>query len=795
LRGLLLPSAHRLGPYEIVAPLGAGGMGEVYRARDTRLDRDVAVKILPRPFAQDPQRVARFEREARAVAALAHPSILVLHDVGTEGDVRYVVTELLEGQTLRERLQRAPLEWRKAVELVADVADGLAAAHGKDIVHRDLKPENIFLTADGRPKILDFGLARVAGTAERGADATLTQYGMVLGTVGYMAPEQVCGEAADARADIFALGIVLYEAIAGRQPFARTSLAETQLAVLHEEPPAFAASDRPAPAALERLIRRCLEKKREGRFQTASDLAFALRGLMADTEGAAQRLVTVRRPRPALVAGLVLGLLLVIGSIGFFSRDTTKGPDRSAAALPARTIASIAVLPLINGSRDPQAQLLGAGVPRAIIRTLLELPNLVVRPFSSVAHYAEAERLDAHEVGRQLDVEAVLAGTIAPHEQPPVITVELVDVRHNRSLWLQSYDLRQDPLFIQDDILKELAAKLDSQLSAAQRERLSRRPTQDTAAYLEYLDGLHAIQQWTVADVTRGIDRLERALARDPDFALAHASLADAYIAAAYIFMQPRVAFERARKAGVEALRCDPLLAEAHAAIATVLFHLDWDWTSARKGFEEALRLNPRCGFAYDYYGWYWIARGRADEAIAALEKAVDLEPRSVLYNADLAFVYQHGRRFDAAEVQARRTLAIDPNSSMAPWALALVHAHRDRDYAAARAQAEIFLERDRQRPDGYAMLGWVHGMSGRLDEARQMLEGLDRLADVYVRGEARAWIYTGMGDKDEAFRHLNQVCDERSPGIVYLKLDPLFDRLRDDPRFATLLQRIGVAD
>ncbi|MGE3173793.1 MAG: protein kinase [Planctomycetota bacterium] len=793
-RPTLLPASTRLGPYEILAPLGSGGMGEVYRARDTRLGREVAIKILPEALASDPQRVVRFEREARAVASLAHPGILVLYDVGTSNDLRYVVTELLEGRSLRQRMQDGPLAWRTVAELGIAVAEGLAAAHGKGIVHRDLKPENLFLTADGRPKILDFGIARVA--AESPAEASLTQAGAILGTIRYMSPEQVCGDVVDARSDLFSFGIVLYEAIAGRHPFEREVLSRTQMAILYEEPAPLAIAERPVPEAIERIVRRCLEKERDARFQTANDLGFALRAALADTESEARPEATATAVRPVAAAprrrlGIVAAGLAAALVAGYSMRSV--GGSSSGVTPPV--IASIAVLPFVDRGEDPAARLLGAGLPRTIIRSLLEVPELTVRPFSTVAQFDSLDAPDPGAIGRQLDVEAVLAGTITSHDAAPAITVELVDVRRNRSLWLQTYPLQRDPLLVQDDILKELAVKLGWRLSAAQHERLARRPTQDTSAYIEYLEGLHAIQLWTVADTKRGIDRLERALARDPEFALAHASLADAYIAAAYIFMEPRVAFEKARKAGLEAMRLDPQLAEAHAAIATVQFHVDWDWAAARRGFDEALRLNPRCTFALDYYAWLHIACGEGEAAIACLEKAIELEPRNNLYNVDLAFVYQHARQFDRAEAQARRALALDPNSSMAPWAMALVHSHRDRDYAAALRDCRQFLARDPMRPDAYAMLGWVLGMSGRPEEGREVLADLDRLGtEIYVRGEARAWLCTGIGDVDAAFRHLDRMCEERGPGVIYLMLDPLFDRLRGDPRFAALLRRIGVS-
>jgi serine/threonine protein kinase/tetratricopeptide (TPR) repeat protein len=788
---VLSPST-QLGPYQILAPLGSGGMGEVYRALDSRLGREVAVKVLPSALAQDPERLARFEREARTVAALAHPNILVLHDVGNAEGVRYVVTELLQGQTLRQVLKQSPPSWRTAVEIVLDVAQGLAAAHAKGIVHRDLKPDNIFITTDGRTKILDFGLARRENDGSFASETfstppAVTAAGMVMGTVGYMAPEQVRGQVVDARGDVFALGCVLYEMVSGQRPFARPTPAATLAAILAEDPPDLAATGQALPRELVRVIRRCLEKRPEARFQSGGELAPALRGLRAELRPGHSHPVAAM----VVVTGLLLGAAFLLEPLRHGRRS--GGPTVSASARPA--IESIAVMPLLDRSGDPTLAHLGTGVPRTIIRTLLEIPDLTVRPFSSVAAYATAEAVDPGRIGRQLDVEAVMVGSITQGEPSPTITVELVDVRNNRSLWLQSYDPGRDLLAMQDDILRELTAKLGWRLSAGQRERLARRPTEDTAAYLMYLEGLHLVHQFTVADIQQGIDRLERAVARDPGFALAHAALADAYIAAAYIFMQPGAAFEKARQAAAQALRLDPQLAQAQAALATVKFHVDWDWAGADHDFQEALRLDPRCAFAYDYYGWYWVARGEGDKAVAALEKAVELEPRSVLYNADLAFVYQHAHRFDAAEQQAHRTLELDPNAAMAPWVLSLVFAHRDRNYAASLEQAQTFLERDRQRPDAYAMLAWIHGMSGRPEEARQALAELERLSrHSHVRGEAWAWAYTGIGDKDRAFHHLNQACDERSPGIVFFKLDPLLDRLRDDPRFDRLLRRIGVA-
>jgi serine/threonine protein kinase len=466
----MLTIGSRLGPYEILAPLGRGGMGEVYRARDVRLGREVAVKVLPEHVATDPDRKARFEQEARAVAVLAHPNILVLHDFGAEAGVTFAVTELLEGETLRQRLGGGALPWRKAVEIGVALADGMAAAHAKGVIHRDLKPENIFLTADGRVKILDFGLARVAPPlAETPAAETVTYHeplgqtdpGTVMGTVGYMSPEQVRGLTVDARTDLFALGCVLYEMVAGRRAFAAQTGADTLAAILHHDPPELEESGKTVPPEAEQVIRHCLEKNPEQRFQSARDLAFALRALLSGSDVAAPQRDTAPQPLE---------------------------PRRRPRKVRARkSVDSLAVLPLTGA--DSGTEYLSDGITDSLIQTLSQLPGLRVMARSTVFRY-KGKDVDAQEVGRALGVRAVLTGQLVQRGQRLTIQTELVDVQDGSRLWGERYDREMaDILAVEKAMAQEIAEKLRLRLTGEQRKQIGRPVTQSTEAYQCYLKG------------------------------------------------------------------------------------------------------------------------------------------------------------------------------------------------------------------------------------------------------------------------------------------------------------------
>jgi serine/threonine-protein kinase len=763
----MLANGTQLGPYQILAPLGTGGMGEVYRARDVRLDREVALKVLPEQFARDPDRLARFEREARAVAALAHPNILVLYDVGAEQGVRYAATELLEGETLRRRLAREPLPWRKVVELAAAVADGLATAHARGIVHRDLKPENLFLLPDERVKILDFGLAKFdAGPlATEGADTrpyspTQTQLGAVLGTPAYMAPEQVRGLPADARSDLFALGSVLYEMISGRRPFAGQTDAELAAAILHEDPPSLAGAGPKAPAELERLIRHCLEKNPEARFQSAHDLAFALRALLSDS-GVAET--------PA-------------------ARSDDKRRRRRKA------IDSLAVLPLVNAGADPEADYVSDGLTESILFTLSRLPRLRVMARSTVFRY-KGRDVDPQEVGHALGVQAVLTGRLSLRGDTLSLAVELVDVTDGAQLWGEQYRRKlADVLAVQEEIARQITENLRLRLTGAEKKRLGRQPTADTDAYRLYLQGRYCWNKRTEDGLTRGIACFEQAIARDPAYALAHAGLADCYNnLGSYSFGPPREAFPRAKAAALRALELDPDLAEAHVSLGFARYIFDWDWAGAREEFRRALKLNPGYVTAHHWYAWYLLVVGDGDGAWAEMQRARDLDPLSLPINTNLGFCCYYTRQYDRAAEQFHKALEMEPAFAEAHRGLGLTHAEMGQ-FGKAVAALRKARSLSPASTEIVAQLGYAYALAGKHGEARKVLRELDEQArQRYVSSYDRAVVHGALGEDDQAFTWLEKACEERAYALAWVKIDPVLDRLLPDPRFAGVLTRVGL--
>src|SRR5436190_8431442 len=496
----MLAAGTQLGPYQIRAPFGAGAMGEVYRASDTRLGREVAVKVLAERFAGDAELRGRFEREARAVAALSHPSILAIHDFGTQGSSTYAVMELLEGQTLRERLSKGPLPWRKAVEIGVAIAEGLAAAHAKGITHRDLKPENLFLPAGGSLKILDFGLAQIQPLAG-GLDETsphvprATEAGTVLGTVGYMAPEQVRGQPADARSDIFSLGCVLYEMVAGTRAFAHDTAVETMTAILHDEPPEVTESGKKVPLELERVIQHCLEKNPAARFHSAHDLAYALRAIQPDAKANGRRF-----PKGVLIAAALV--LAAIAALGLWSSNRRPIADRN------RTFESVAVLPFENVTADPKAEPLSDGIADYLSINLSQLRDrdFKVTPFTSASRF-RGPKIDLKAAGSALGVQAVVTGKLYQEGESLSISIAVSDVRTDNLIWGQQYrGKRSEILSLQDEIAKGLVAHLGLQLSDADERRLLKHDTEDPAAYLLYQEGMYHWHKFREESVRTAID-------------------------------------------------------------------------------------------------------------------------------------------------------------------------------------------------------------------------------------------------------------------------------------------------
>ncbi len=748
----------QLGPYEVTSPLGAGGMGEVYRARDLRLDRDVAIKVLPDRLANNPETLSRFEREAKAVAALSHPNILAIHDVGVDQSVSFVVMELLQGETLGKRVGRSPVPWRKAVEIGVAIMDGLSAAHAKGIIHRDLKPENIFLTSEGGVKIVDFGLARVehsSGPHDK-ADAPTavldTKPGTVIGTISYMAPERVRGEHGEAQSDIFSFGCVLYEMLSGRRPFCRETIVETGAAILNDDPAALGDAGIDLPYDLERLIMRCLEKSPEARFQSARDLAFMLRSLVGLKPGRA-------------------------------SQPATDG-----------RIETLAVLPLANLSGDPEQDYFADGMTEALIADLAKIGALRVISRTSAMQYKGAKK-PLPEIARELNVDAVVEGSVMRVGERVRITAQLIEAATDQHLWAESYDRELcDILMLQSEVAKAIAHEIKIKLTPQEQACLTCVRQVDPEAHELYLKGRYHWNKRTDEGLHKAIDYFDRAIERDSSYAFAYAGVADCYnILGFYSLLPPKETFPKARTAAAKALEIDDVIAEAHASLAFVKLYYDWEWPAAERGFKRAIQLNPGYATAHHWYAEYLLASEQSDDAIAEFRRARELDPLSLIINAGVGWAFYFARQYDLATEQFKMTLDMDPN--FIPARLFLGQAYQQKAmYEEAIAEFGKALDLSGSATEIMAELGHVYAVSGRKGEAQKVLDELKELSERrYVSPYGIAIVHIGLGDAEQAFAWLDRAYEERSHFMALIKVDPRLDCIRPDPRFENLLQRIGL--
>jgi len=670
---MAIPSGSRLGPYEVVSPLGAGGMGEVYRARDERLQRDVAIKVLPAAVAGDPERLARFEREARALAQLSHPAILSIFDFGKENQTAYAVTELLEGETLRERLGHEQLSWRRAVEVATAIADGLASAHAAGIVHRDLKPENIFLTRDGRVKILDFGLARIepvhlAGSGTLSLTPAGTLPGAVLGTVGYMAPEQVRGDPADARSDIFAIGCILFEMLTGKRAFSRETAAETMTAILKDPAPEVGLSSTDVSSELDGILNHCLEKSPAERFQSASDLAFNLREV-AKTEVRGARTVPGTRRWMRAVWVTLAALLIIAGGLFLWKRGSLVTPRKAERPAGGERIA---VLPFENLGASDDAYF-AAGVTDEITGRLGTVRGLAVVSRASAFQYAGSAK-STRQIANELGVGYLVTGTVrwarAKGAAEKVrITPQLIRAADDTSLWAEVYEFNMDDIFgVQSQIAASVVSELGLTLLDDERGSLEARPTGNLQAYQSFLRGRFFAGQahFTLATWLAAVDDFERAVALDPTFALAWAELSRAHARLVYfrydISPQRR---ERARQALKRARELAPASPDVHLAAGYDHLWLERDPEAALTEFEAASRGLPNNVEVQAAKGELFRLRGDWQQSLNAFQVASSLNPRDGSAKVDLAETLWFMRRYPEALEASNQAIAIAPDQ---PW-------------------------------------------------------------------------------------------------------------------------------
>jgi serine/threonine protein kinase/tetratricopeptide (TPR) repeat protein len=780
----LSPGAH-LGPYEIVGLLGAGGMGEVYRAKDTRLDRFVAVKILPEHLAGSPEVLSRFEREAKSLAALSHKNILSIFDFGQENAVSYVVTELLKGETLRTRLSRAKLNSKQSLEIGIAVTDGLSAAHAEGIIHRDLKPENIFLTSDGEVKILDFGLARresIAADREQGEALTVsrTEPGTVMGTYPYMSPEQLRGLPLDARSDIFSFGSILYEMITGKGPFVRGSPPDTISAILNEEPTVELEGE--FTTGVGSVVSRCLKKNQDERFQTSRDLAYALR--MVAT-GAHVAVAPARKPvrvKPILTILAVVTTLVIAASLFFL--------------IPKKNhVSSLAILPFVNVGNDPNTEYLSDGVTESIISTMSQLPEMRVMAHDTVFSY-KGRHLDPRKIGRELNVNAIVTGQIVQHADVLEIRVNLVNVKDGSELWGEQYRRKlQDIFSVQDEIARVISEKLKLKLTGEEKKLLAKHYTENPEAYQLYLKGFYYHMRESGADdYQKAMDFYQKAIDKDPSYALVYAHLAELYASMAFESMLPtKEAYEKSETAISKALEIDNTLPDVHLGLAVVAWSFEWNWEKFEAECRRALAINPNHAETRFLLGQNLRALGRFEEAVAEGKKSVELDPRSVEKNRALGATYFWARQYDQAIEQYRKVLQIDPNHVLAHDLLSDVYARKGM-YAEAISEEGKYLKMNQDEEGSETLLQdfKAHGYQ----KAKQLQ--FERILDLlkqqdYVSPITYAVVYAQLGDKDQAFTWLNKALEERSPWLTNVKTDPQFENLHSDPRFPELLKKIGL--
>ena len=753
---MTLAAGFKLGPYEILSPVGAGGMGEVYRARDARLGREVAVKVLPERTAGDPDALSRFHREARAIAALSHPNILSIFDFGTSDGTAYAVMELLAGESLRDAVD-APLPPARAIDYGLQIARGLCAAHEKGVVHRDLKPENVFLTRDGTVKILDFGLAKRidGGPAEEVSSAPTethaTADGIVMGTVAYMSPEQVRGEKVDARSDIFSFGSILFEMLTGKKAFHRGSPAETMAAILKEEPEI---PERliPAASALASILRHCLEKSADRRYQTARDLLFNLQQFGS-------------------------------GAVG-------SGPVAAAPAAP-----SVAVLPFRNFAGDAESEFFADGITEDVIANLAKIRSLKVISRTSAMAFRSRDR-SLREIGATLGAGAVLDGSIRRAGNRVRIVAQLVDARTDENLWADTYDRDMTDVFaIQTDVAVQIAAALKAQLSPDEVARIEKKPTANSHAYELYLQGRRAYYRSTVESYRQAIGFFQQAIAEDPKLAIAHATLALTHAEMAAQgegFPSAAASLQKAREEAAKALALDPDLGDAHCVTGMVMFMNDYDWTGAEREFRQALELSPGNSDIHDKYGWMCSAMGRSDDALRLLRRARELDP--LAHGSDIATELVRAGRYAEALEEAKRYTELEPNQirghSVVGWAHILMG---DFERGLPSLEHAVTLSRDNTLFLG--QLGQAYAMSGQTGRAREILEKLRIRSQVSpVSPYHFAYVHTGLGEKDEAIGWLEKAFEERTGAIYGIKGSFLFKPLHGHPRFQALLAKMNLS-
>lgn len=750
-----------LSRFRLVEMIGAGGMGSVWRAVDTSLDRDVALKILPAEVTEDVERLAAFESEAKVVAALNHPGIVTIHSVEEFEGTRFITMELIRGKPLGELIPPEGFSLARLLELAVPIVDAVAAAHEREVIHRDLKPANVMVGTDGRIKVLDFGLAQIrqGGPAIDPDDLptrTLTMRSEIRGTLPYMSPEQLQDKPLDARTDVFSLGVMLYEMATGRRPFRGDSPVELIAAILRDYPRPVTELNQELPKDLQRALSHCMQKDRARRLETTLELRSRLEAL------------TVNEQTAPLAAGV--------------SDIETE-------------LSSVAVLPLQNHATDQQQDFFTDGMTDALITGLAKIEGLKVISRTSVMQYKGVNK-PLREIAVELGVGAIVEGSVLRIGDRVRITAQLIDARSDEHLWAESYDREIRDLFeLQSEVAQAIAGQVRVTLTAQDEARLGAKKPVDPDAHEAYLKGRHFWYKRTPENIRKGLEFFERATDLDPEFAPAWAGIADSYLVdgGGYLGLRPEEAYDRARKAALKAVELDGNLAEAHTSLAGVITDYDWKWSEGDASYRRAIELNPNYSTARLWYADHLTRLGRFDRAIAEARHALEIDPLSLMTHFMLAWVFYFSRRYAQAIEQANKTIELGPRYVPAyrvlGWALEEMSRYEEA-IDAHRQASELSDENWSFR----AQLGRAYVLAGKDEEAQKLLHELTNVAGTERVGlHDLAVLHAALADGDRAIEWLGRAADEHDDHLPYLKVNPRLDTLRSDRRFAELLRRVGL--
>lgn len=765
---MTLDAGTKLGRYEIRSQLGTGGMGDVYLAQDTKLDRKVALKILPPNLAEDNDRMSRFVREAKSASALNHPNIITIHEIGEINDLHFIATEYIEGETLKSRLETETLSLKSTLEIALQVVSALDAAHRAGIVHRDIKPDNIMVRRDGIVKVLDFGLLKLTASKSSEVDTegqtkmqVKTSAGVIMGTTAYMSPEQARGFEMDARTDIWSFGCVLYEMLANQQAFQGETMTDVLANIIYQEPVSIVAHRRETPAELERIIVKTVRKNRDERYQSAKELFNDLQQLNTR--------------------------LLVEAEI-------VRSGEGVAQVQSAPFLSSIAVLPFANLSAEKDNEYFSEGLTDEIIMNLSKLQMLKVISRGSTMRYVK-EGKTHKQTATDLGVQYLLEGSVRRFGSDLRITAQLIDAFRDEYIWAETYRGTMKDIFdIQEKVAAEIAQALQLRLSPDEKQNLKKRFTENTGAYQLYLQGRFFWNKRSEEGLKTAIRHFELAIEKDPHYALAWAGIADSYSLLGEFGNIPRKdLYPKAKEAVNKALEIDDRLAEVHTSLASILMLSEWDWANSEKEFKLALELNPNYATAHHWYSQWFLNMGRVEESLQMISRAAELDPVSQAILKDKGLALYYNRQYDEAIELAAKTLELDPNYAAAHRLLSLAYQAKEM-FDDALVENEKWGALTGNKVETTVTLAQLYAVSGQTEEARRLLA--DVTADKLVTQQINrglALVYAALGENDLAFKCLEESYSRHEESILSVKVDPKLDPLRSDPRFTALLKKLGI--